>query len=375
MKDDLPALLGGPAVRPEGPPPWPRRDPAVEEAIAKAMRDGNWGLYNGPAMDQLEAALKRTFRQSFALPVASGTLAGEIALRALGVGPGDEVIMAAYEYEANFLNVHTIGAMPVLVDVHSHNAQLNAGLVEGAITPRTKAILVTHLHGGRVDAANLKRLGIPIIEDLAQQPGGAIGGFDLTMLSFGGSKPLSAGRGGALLTSDVKLNQKAKVLLQRGVQQWGVLSELQATVLLPQLEHLKEDADARRASVAFLRERLRTPGLRIFHTSDASDYYKTGFFHDAAAFGLSRDLFAKALRAEGIAFDAGFKALHVGRGGNRFRAAGALPNATTAHNSVMTLHHPVLLAGRQALEQVASAVEKTYRNADRLASSFRKESE
>ena len=97
-----------------------------------------------------------------------------------------------------------------------------------------------------------------------------------------------------------------------------------------------------------------------------SAYYKLGFFLDSETFGLSRDRFVAALRAEGIAFDAGFRALHLGRAPSRYRAASPLPNAEHAGKSVVILHHPVLSFGEAEIEQVADAVRKTYRNASRL---------
>ena len=95
-------------------------------------------------------------------------------------------------------------------------------------------------------------------------------------------------------------------------------------------------------------------------------YYKVGFFLDSEKFGLGREVFIKALRAEGIAFDEGFRALHIGRGANRFRAAGTLTEAERAHRQVVMLHHPVLSLGNDEIEKVAQAVWKTYRNVNRL---------
>ena len=114
-------------------------------------------------------------------------------------------------------------------------------------------------------------------------------------------------------------------------------------------------------------ESLEVPGLIPFQNStpDTSPaFYKLGFRYDPAAFGLSRDLFVAALRAEGIAFDAGFKALHIGRSPTRFRVVGALPNASAAHERCVILHHPVLSLSRADVQQVAEAVAKAYRFRD-----------
>lgn len=372
-----PAILGGPSAFPDGPPAGPAAHRDVTDAVAAAMNDGSWGQYRGPHVESLERELARRFGVDRALTCASGTLAVEVALRSVGVGPGDEVILAAYEYESNFLTVHSLGAKPVLVDVAPYNWNFDSNRLEAAISPMTKAILVSHLHGGIVPMDAVRSVadarGIAVVEDAAQCPGAAIGSKPcgsfgaVGTLSFGGSKLLSAGRGGAVLFNDDRAYQRAKLWLARGVQQWAPLSELQAAVLLPQLARLDADTEARRAAVASL-SAIRVPGLALFENSPAAipAYYKVGFRFDATAFGLSRSQFVQALRAEGIAFDAGFRSLHVGRSPSRYRAVGELTEAARAGEGCVKLHHPVLLEGNGAVEIVARAVENIYRNANEI---------
>jgi dTDP-4-amino-4,6-dideoxygalactose transaminase len=100
---------------------------------------------------------------------------------------------------------------------------------------------------------------------------------------------------------------------------------------------------------------------------DVPAFYKVGFQFDPVAFGLSRELFVKALRAEGVAFDVGFKTLHVNRSPTRFRAAGALVHAIAAHAGCVMLHHPVLAGSRDDVQQVAEAIGKVHRFRERLA--------
>lgn len=363
---------------PEGPPDWPMPDPDVQAALEAAVGDGSWGKYHGPHVPRLEAELANFFGVQHVLTCASGTLAVQAALHAVKVELGNEVILPAYDYEANFLNVHAIGARPVLAEVSDQNACLD--LDQLTACPTAKALIATHLHGGLVPMRRLRAIaeeqGVPIIEDAAQVCGATIEGKkagawgDIGILSFGGSKLLSAGRGGALLIQKPEVFQRARVWLSRGVQQWAALSELQAAVLLPQLAKLAERTAHRRQQVDRLAHLLQsTPGLRIFQNAVAdseSAFYKVGFWFDADAFGLSRERFVKAMRAEGIAFDEGFRALHVGRAPQRFRALGPLSNAEAAHRSVLMLHHPVLSLGPDAIEKVALAVQKTYRNSHRL---------
>ncbi|MBY0230749.1 MAG: DegT/DnrJ/EryC1/StrS family aminotransferase, partial [Gemmataceae bacterium] len=315
-------------------PDWPLPDEEVREAMLRAWADGSWGKYCAQHSERLGAAIRAMTGAKHVLLCASGTVAVEAALRAAGCGPGTEVVMAAYDYGGNFLSVHAAGAMPVLADVDEDNRLILEEV--GA----ARAVVVSHLHGA---VAAVPRLPVPVIEDSAQCPGQALRG-DLGVWSFGGSKLLTAGRGGALLTSDDGLAQRARLWLGRGNNLVAPLSELQAAVLLPQVEKLAERNRLRREAVGLLRS-LLPPGLRLFAAHPESGYYKVGMRLDEAAFGLPRARLVAQARAAGIALDVGFRALHVGRSPTRFRAMGDLAGAGRAHCGTLILHHPILLAG------------------------------
>jgi dTDP-4-amino-4,6-dideoxygalactose transaminase len=376
---DLPAILGGAPVRPQGPPDWPGTDADVSAAVAAALADGSWGKYDGPHVERLEADLASLLGVRHVQTCASGTLAIELALRAFQVGPGDEAILAAYDYEANFLGVHAVGATPVLVDVAAGNWNLDPARLNAALSSKTRAIIVSHLHGGIVPMHAVRdiadRAGVPVIEDAAQAVGANVQGRragtwgDIGVLSFGGSKLLSAGRGGALLTNRDDLHHRLRVVLRRGFQQWAALSELQAAALRPQVARLDERHASRAAAVARLDEFFAdVPGLRRFvNACECSPaFYKVGYQFDAEAFGLDRERFCAAVRAEGIALDPSFRAAHVGRAPGRFRAAGPLAEADRAHHGAVVLHHPVLLCNDDDLAAVARAVRRIYANRERL---------
>jgi dTDP-4-amino-4,6-dideoxygalactose transaminase len=375
----LPALLGGPAVRPQGPPDWPISDENVLHALRESYDDGSWGKYHGGRVRQLEERLARYHQTNFVATCGSGTFAVEIALRALKVGPGDEVILSAYDYPGNFLSIHAVGARPVLVDVAPGNWNLDPAHLENAISPATRAMIVTHLHGGIVPLVEVMAVAsahrLPVIEDAAQAPGAMIQARkagtwgDVGILSFGGSKLLTAGRGGAILTRHADVHQRARLWLNRG-NHICPLSELQAAVLLPQLEQLDVRNRQRQQGVDLLTAELKNvPGLtRLTNSSNDTQpsYYKLGFQFDAATFGLSRERLTAAIRAEGVALDEGFRALHIGRSPSRFRQAGPLPEAERAHHGVIVLHHPVLLGSPGDVAEVAAALRKVYANVDRL---------
>ncbi len=227
-------------------------------------------------------------------------------MRALKVGSGNEVVLAAYDYGGNFLSVHAVGALPVLIDVAPHNSNLDPARLAAAFGPATKAVIVSHLHGGLVPMAAVldecRQRGIKVVEDAAQAPGAVVQGRpagswgDVGVLSFGGSKLLTAGRGGVILTPHADVLQRARLAQHRG-NVVCPLSELQAAALLPQLETLDERNVHRRTAVLRLTELLRdVPGLTPFRNlvDGAACYYKVGFRFDETAFGLSRARFVAA---------------------------------------------------------------------------------
>jgi dTDP-4-amino-4,6-dideoxygalactose transaminase len=380
VTDERPVILGGSPVRPEGPPSWPIADADVAAAISAAVADGSWGQYLGPHVAQCESTLSELLGVSHAITCASGTLAVEVGLRALGVGPGDEVILAAYDFEPTFVSIHALGATPVLVEVERHGTCLYPDCLAAAITTRTKAIIATHLHGGLASMSAVldiaRQHGVRVLEDAAQAAGGTIEGKpagtwgDMGVLSFGGSKLVTSGRGGAMVTAQSEIAQRVRLALARGIQQLAPLSEIQAAALVPQLRQLPERTEHRHRMVKHLNALIaEIPGLLCVSREAPESrpaFYKLGYLLDEQAFGLNRDRFVAALRAEGIAFDPGFRALHVGRSPARYKAIGSLEQAEIAGRTVVGLHHPVLSLGIDEVEQVAAALWKTYRNASRL---------
>ena len=141
---NYPALLGGTPVRPEGPPAWPFPDPEVQAALAHAFASGAWGQYHGEQVGALESEVAAFHHVAHAMTCASGTLAIEAALRALRVGSGDEVVMAAYDYEPSR---STRWARSPSDRLHPDNWQLDRRTSKPR-SPQTKAVICSHLHGG-----------------------------------------------------------------------------------------------------------------------------------------------------------------------------------------------------------------------------------
>ena len=377
----LPALLGGPPVRPAGPPHWPEESPDVHESVERALRDGSWSSYHGPNSDALCAKLQQEFQVQHAGLFASGTAAVEMGLRGLCVGSGDEVLMSAYDFKGNFQDVLALDATPVLVDVLPGRWMIDPQRIEQGISDRTKVLLVSHLHGELLDMPALRQLadrhGLAILEDACQVPGAVIAGRpagawgDAAALSFGGSKLLSAGRGGALLTDRQDVVQRVRLHTHRGNDAYP-LSELQAAALLPQLERLGADNARRAASVRTLVEHGQAicgglPSTSRGPQADNTAYYKLGLTVDQDRWGgLSAELVARAVQAEGFALHSAFRSLHRVHSRRRFRAVGDLPEASQADVNTLVLHHPLLKEGPEAMRQLLVAIQKIQLHADAL---------
>ncbi len=365
------AIDGGTPAVPEGPPDWPLDDQSVRAAIDAAYRDGSWGRYDGPHGERLASELTTMLGVKHALPCCSGTLAVELALRGLKIGEGDEVILAAYDFAGNFRCIEAVGARPVLVDIDPKTWCLDANLIAGAVNHRTRAIIVSHLHGGLADMESLcrtaKENGLVVIEDACQAPGAMVDGKpagswgDVGVFSFGGSKLLTAGRGGAMVTSNEDVLQRTKIFCERGNHAFP-LSELQAAVLVPQLQSLAQRNQTRLANVDQLRHSLKPQDrLQMIDAGLASNspaYYKVAFLYDAGLMmHRTRDEFIAAVHAEGIALDAGFRGF-ARRSSRRCRQVGDLPNAEIAAENTLLLHHPVLLSDSETIQRVAAGIMK-----------------
>src|SRR5512132_2792814 len=218
----------------------------------------------GPEVDAFERELAAYVGTAHAVGVANGTEAITVALRALGVGPGDEVVVPSFTFYASAEAVPPTGARPVFCDVDPETFCVTPETVRAALTPRTKAVVAVHLFGNVAPVAEIEALGVPVIEDAAQSAGsitaagrpGALG--TLATFSFFPSKNLGCfGDGGAITTRDGALADRIRMLRFHGswdkvtyehVGYNSRLDELQAAILRVQLPHLDAWADGRRAA-------------------------------------------------------------------------------------------------------------------------------
>ncbi|HEX5447214.1 MAG TPA: DegT/DnrJ/EryC1/StrS family aminotransferase, partial [Pirellulales bacterium] len=231
-----------------------------------------------------------------------------------------------------------------------------------------RALVVSHLHGGLAPMREVMQLAdefkLLVVEDICQCPGAMVDGRpagtwgDCGVVSFGGSKLLSAGRGGAVFTRHADAFQRGKIFCEHGNHAFP-LSELQAAVLLPQLARLAERNAARLAAAERLMLRLRdVPGLTPLANRAAGSpvYYKLGLKYDGQVLGgRSRAEFIAAAQAEGVAIDAGFRGFAL-RGPRRCRIAGDLVESRRAAEACLVLHHPVLLEPAETIDRVGDAL-------------------
>jgi len=219
----------------------------IAASIQSLLANGQWASYRAPVLDHLKAEIANRIRVSNVRLCSSGSIAMELALRGCGLKEGDEVICPALDYPGNIRAVRLVGASPVVVDVAENRWTLDVEKMADAASDRTRAVIVSHLYGEIADVVTLRKTcddrGWLLIEDVCQMPGGTIdhsplGSFGhVAAFSFGGSKPITAGSGGAVVTSDERISQRITSYIDRP-SELSPLSPLQAAVLLPQWRRL-----------------------------------------------------------------------------------------------------------------------------------------
>ena len=322
------ALHGGPPVRPQGYPTWPVHDGRDVEAVAEVVRGGRWGGFPepGPLAAEFSSRFAAYQGARHGVVMANGTVTMEVALKALGIGWGDEVIVPALTFAATPYAAMAAGALPVFCDVSPRTLTIDPDLVEAAITPRTRAIMPVHLGHQMADMDRIMRIArrhsLAVVEDSAHAHGqrwrdrgaGAIGDFG--SFSHQSYKILTSGEGGSLLTGDEGLARRARSLIDCGRPKddhgWEYtfganyrLSELQAALLLVALGRFPAQRAERAANARDLQElAVQVPGVRLLPPDERitrwSFYCYVLLIEPEAFAGASNELVCRALEAEGI---------------------------------------------------------------------------
>ncbi|MBK7928516.1 MAG: DegT/DnrJ/EryC1/StrS family aminotransferase [Bryobacterales bacterium] len=333
------ALHGGTPVRTAKWPSWPRFNQLEEKALLDVLRSGQWGRGGGKAVTRFEAAYANLLGAPHVVATANGTSALIASLGALGIGPGDEVIVPPYTFVATVNAVLLHRALPVFVDSDLETFQIDHRKIEAKLTPRTKLILPVHMAGGPANLDEIlalgKRRGIPVIEDacqahLGEWRGKKVGTLGLTgCFSFQASKNLNAGEGGAVCSSDADFIEKVYTYHTNGrarktdgsdfsYRQMGAnlrLTEFQAALLTAQMTRLEEQSKTRETNAAYLTKLLNEiPGVKPVKNYEGctrSAWHLYMFRIEKEAFaGVDKDTLLKALKAEGIPISGGYKPLN-----------------------------------------------------------------
>jgi dTDP-4-amino-4,6-dideoxygalactose transaminase len=408
------AITGGKPVRKKAFTAWPAYSQEEAHGLQKVLTSRNWGGF--PFPNRIAAGFAQKFARfhgaKHGVAVANGTVAIEVALRAAGIKPGDEVIVPAYTWEGTVGPVLLLNAAPVFVDIDPETYCLDAKRIEAAITPKTRVILPVHLAMRFADLDEICRIArkhkLVVIEDCAHAHGGkwrskgAGATGDLGCFSFQSSKLMTSGEGGGVITSNLEYYERAQSYVNCGrastTDQYHHrfigfnyrITELQAVVLDAQLARLPGQAKVRQANMDHFEKQLRgTPGLAFLkkdkrQTRTAA--YQFVFKYLPEHFdGIPRAAFLGALQMEGIPCDGLFyepvyeSALFPceaedwpalswgGRKNGDLRTAFHCPvSERAAYEESVWLPHHIFLGSRKDTDDIAAAVLKVCANIEEL---------
>jgi dTDP-4-amino-4,6-dideoxygalactose transaminase len=381
------AIHGGQPTRSKPFPSWPVFDEDEEREILQVLRSGRWTIGSGK-IAEFEEAFAAFQQARYGITCSSGSSALLISLKALNVGPGDEVIVPSYTFLATATSVIDSGARPVFADIEPDTYTIDVERLEDQITDRTKCIIPVHLAGCPADMDALNNVArkneLRVLEDAAQAHGaewrgrrvGAIG--DIGTFSFYQSKNMAAGEGGFITTNHTDLADISRSLanvgrdLKNGWYEharygWNFrMTAFQAAILLAQLRRLPQHMKIREESAKYLDSQLsRIDGVKpLKRPEDVTRhaYHLYIFRINPASFSLeSKEDFVRALKAEGIPCSSGYRPVYsypfiqsrapgnVGQHINTEKAA---------YHEAVWLPQNVLLGGREDLDDVVTAVEK-----------------
>jgi len=340
--------------------------PQIDAAIATVLDSGRFIL--GPQVSLFEREFAAYCGTRHAIGVANGTEALTIALRAMGVGPGDDVVVPSFTFYASAEAIPPTGARPVFCDVDPRTGCVTAETVRAALTPATKAVIAVHLFGNVAPVAEIEALGVPVLEDAAQALGstGAQGRPGVlgraATFSFFPSKNLGCfGDGGAITTDDDDVADRVRTLRFHGspdrisyehVGYNSRLDELQAAILRVQLPHVDAWAQGRRAAASHYEQ----AGLGELATAMAATPGSQPAWHLYVVCLERADELAAGLTAAGIGARAYYRTpVHLQPAMAAYGAHAGLPATDELARTHLALPMSPLLSAEQAGEVVAAA--------------------
>ncbi|GAB2518388.1 DegT/DnrJ/EryC1/StrS family aminotransferase [Spirosoma aerophilum] len=413
------ALLGGKPIRSRQWPTWPIWKPEQDEKqLLEVIRSGIWS--RATVVSEFEAQWAATLGVKRSLAVVNGTNALIAALAQLDVRGGDEVLVPPYTFIGTVAPVLATGAMPVFVDVDPETFQMNPANIEAKITSRTKAIIPVHILGLPANMPQIlaiaKKHNLVVIEDacqahLAEIDHQKVGTFGHAgCFSFQNSKNLAIGEGGAVVSNDDAFMDRCFSYQNYG-NPYGMVSgvigagtliqgtkmrltEYQAAIGLAQLKRLDAETTTRNTNAAYLKAKISSiPGVipyKLYDNVTRAAFHLFPFRYQKESFkGLPREMFLKALAAEGIPCSKGYATLNnMPYLDDAFRSKnyqkmypktmlnfkGYVERNHCPQNDRLCNEEAVwftqnMLLGTQAdMDEIASAIEKIYTQADKLLS-------
>ena len=404
------ALFGGKKTKQRLFPLWPQYDDRERRALEEVLESRVWWRTPGTRTLEFEKAFAEYHGARHGIAVTNGTAALEVTMAALGIGPGDEVIVPDFTFVATASAVLFANALPVLVDVDPETYCLDPILTAAAITPRTKAIIAVHMGGSPADLDALQDIArkheVYLIEDSAHAHGSQWGGKKIGTFgkagtfSFQSSKLMTAGEGGIIISNDDAFERQARSVHDCGRMpgQWFYshfiygsnyrLSEWQGAILRVQLERLEEQTLDRHRNGRLLDKLLaEIPGItpqKCDPRCTRNGQYAYIFHVNGQQFaGISTDNFIAALNAEGIPTQASYPPLHeldcFLNGEYRKCLSGtqatekheflrqAFPHTRRAAWETVWIPQFALLGDEQDTYEIAEAIGKIQRNAAAIA--------
>ncbi|MBF0323922.1 MAG: aminotransferase class I/II-fold pyridoxal phosphate-dependent enzyme [Alphaproteobacteria bacterium] len=354
-----------------------------EAAYVRECLETNWISSQGRFVTQFESDFAAFTGAPHALTVSSGTTGLHLALMALGVGPGDEVIVPDLTFAASAAAVIHAGATPVLVDVDLDSWAIDVEQARAAITPRTRAIMPVHLYGQPADMDAILALArehnLLVIEDAAEALGATYNGRhagtlgDAGVFSFFGNKLITTGEGGMVTFTNGEAAARARQLRDHGMDRtrryWHVevgynyrMTNLQAAIGVAQLEQIGQRIDRKLEIAAIYNQQLRDlPGVRLPAELDGRKniFWAYTALFDGADLGMSRDTLLQRLADSGVECRPIFFPLHTMPPYRQYAGNRAFPNSLALSRDGLTLPTGVRLSDDQ-INYVVQVIRRLY---------------
>ncbi len=412
------AVMGGDPVRTSRFPVWPVWDANDENGILPVLRSGVWSRRT--VVPEAEKRFAELMGSKYCVLTTHGTTALVSSLRALGVEGGDEVITTPWSWISSMACVFLNNALPVFVDIDPETWMMDAGQIEKMVNPDTKVILPVHITGGicQMDRINAiaKKHNLKVVEDaceahLAEWNGKKAGNLgDLGCFSLQNGKQLTCGEGGAIIGDDEQTMDLCYAAHNVGSARGKFMptdkgnfpvlgnkarmSEFQASIILTQMETIEQETQKRSENAGYLTSKIsEIPGIvprKDYREVNRTSYYYYGFRVKEKEIGITRDLFAKAMQAEGIpvSVNLGVTSYPLFQNGmvesvissrtyqklfskqrlDEYRSSLVAPETVRLCRESIGIHSSLLLGTRSDMDDIYRAIVKIYENRDQLKS-------